>query len=260
MALALSAIPPSPAAADQVQFKADLKAYTEATFTLDDRIRTVETYENNPTALPIWAITVVKYGKTVNDSADKMRARLKAEASALYGNQDAAGSTRCTGDKAALDGPYGSHFGYTEFSNDYGRDLNDLYVARERLQTAQEKVSAKLADAILSSRPTAAFNDLLKGINAALKTIEPLYESMLARSNTLLQEKRVFENAVAGPECSPSARKETPTPTPTRTPSPKPNSKPTPTPTPTAKPSPTASHCPGAQIYFPGLGCRNNPG
>jgi len=180
------------------------------------------------------------------------------ESAKLYPNS----AQRCKHSEAMFFGPYDSDLGFYNLSLMYGWRTSEIKVALDRLNNTENKLLAQTADATLNGKkPDPKVALLLSATRAAAIKLAPLYEQMAAEKAYLLSIKDGESQDVYGEVCGrkPPTPTPSPSPTPKKTAAPVPTPVPTPTPKPTPTPSPAPSHCPGGQVYFPGLGCRNNP-
>lgn len=226
-----------PARADQPTYMRDIDAYKTAGTNLDARVKAVETFLGSPTGLTSWVNDVTKLARTFDGTSHSLWDMIYLDAARNN-------TSFCDTYKAQLDGSWGSNYGIYSLEADYGTRVGIIYEARSALEASESKLIDKVAKLAADHKPIdKLLNDQLATTRTTLSKLEPLYQSMLSRSNSLLSNILATRDAMRKPNCgqptpkpqgansTPTASKvvaqATPTPTPKPTQAPKPQSIPT---------------------------------
>jgi len=196
--------------ADNATFSSVKAKYTSAMSDFDGRLSTVEQFEISGGLGP-WTTSAVKLGNNYLAAANALDSQIRIEVAALANTP---GWTRCTIDQADLDGPYGSHFGLVELDSTYLSVLNILVKTRSQLEKDQDSLSNRLANLVASGHTDLTLYDKLRAIQNTRTAIEPIYQTLLARSNSLNGQLTAFKGEINGPDCRGASPSPSPAPKP----------------------------------------------
>jgi len=228
-----------PAVADQRTFASQAAYYKLVANDFYRRLDTLKQFETSSGALDGWTKDAIAKISAYDTNAKSITTQINIESHAQYPKV----SQSCQEEQNAFLGPYNSGLGWGTLKLDYDVRLATLKDTVDYLESKENKLLAKIADATLNGKPVAtADNNLLTSTRYALNKLAALYHLMQAEDSYIDNVTEGMKQIIYGETCGRHDYVPPPTPTP------KPTAKPTPSPVPTIAPKPTTTPGPTSKV------------